>query len=65
MNKYLLLALGLIVSSSFVMSNVALAADQNIEDDCYYLADSKNLPDDKYDEFVAKCIADAEAKSGK
>ena len=49
----------------FGFNTAVFAADEEIENACIEKADEQNVPDEKYDEFLAKCIEDAskQAKS--
>jgi hypothetical protein len=40
------------------------ASDEDIENACMNKADEQNVADDKYDDFIGKCIEDAKAKGG-
>ena len=39
-------------------------ANEDSENACMEKADAQNVPDDKYEEFVIKCIEEAKAKAG-
>jgi hypothetical protein len=37
-------------------------ANEEVENACMEQADEQNIPDDKYDEFVSNCVAEAMKK---
>jgi hypothetical protein len=52
--------LALLVTTGFVGSSYA-ATDEEIENACMNKADEQNISEDKYEDYVSKCIADAKA----
>jgi hypothetical protein len=52
--------LTLLVVTGFAGSSYA-ATDEEIENACMNKADEQNISEDKYEDFVSKCIADTKA----
>lgn len=56
------LIMTLLVAQGFTSLSFA-ASDEDIENACMNKADEQNIADDKYDDFVSKCVEEAKAKS--